>query len=880
MVDNPSSGMSARIHRTFLCTLLLTTTVAAACKPCTLWDSSSVPAMADSGPDQGVEVGIKFRADANGAVSAIRFYKCSANAGPHEVRLWTVAGAMLASATSSNETAFGWQQVDLPAPVTIIGGVTYVASYHASAGHYSFTTQYFAEAGVDRPPLHAPSNKDGGNGVYAYSPTSAFPSSSNNSPNYWVDVVFTPSEAALVSIAVEPAKAAVVAGSAERFTAIGKYSDGTTQDLAGLATWEASNPGIATAGMYGMAMGVSGGETTITARLKSVAATAALAVRAGPGESPAPLLVVTSAGNPFTAYVPEILRAEGLNEFDVLDVAQLTGSVLSRYDLAILGDMSLTSTHAATITAWVQGGGNLIAMHPDKQLAGLLGLAPAGGQLSEGYLQINTTTGPGVGLVAEPIQFHGAADRYQLKGATSFATLYSARSSATSNPAVTLNTAGRGRAAAFTYDLARSVVYTRQGNPAWSGQMRDPSRPLRTFQLFFGNAREDPKPDWVDFANIAIPQADEQQRLLVNLILQMITASKPLPRFWYLPRGLKAVVVMTGDDHGSRYAAENGNTAPRFGQFLIASRPDCKLENWECVRASAYLFPPAVASNPLLPEQAADAVARGFEVGLHLNSVPDCADWTASSLDAIYAGQWNSFSTRYPGVPPPQTGRTHCVSWSDYDSQPQVERKHGIRLDTNYYYYPKPWVNNRPGLFTGSGMPMRFATRTGVVIDVYQATTQMTDESGQTYPLTINTLLDNALGPLGYYGAFTANMHADVANSADAQAILAAAQTRGVPIISALQLLQWLEGRNGSFFSALAWKENTLTFKVTVAAGSNGIDVMLPAEGPSGRLAAITCDKNAVPYTTLVVKGIEYAIFPAGVGGTFQAAYGAPPARN
>ena len=30
-----------------------------------------------------------------------------------------------------------------------------------------------------------------------------------------------------------------------------------------------------------------------------------------------------------------------------------------------------------------------------------------------------------------------------------------------------------GQAAAFTYDLARSVVYTRQGNPAWAGQERD-----------------------------------------------------------------------------------------------------------------------------------------------------------------------------------------------------------------------------------------------------------------------------------------------------------------------------------------------------------------------------------------------------------------------
>ena len=32
------------------------------------------------------------------------------------------------------------------------------------------------------------------------------------------------------------------------------------------------------------------------------------------------------------------------------------------------------------------------------------------------------------------------------------------------------------------------------------------------------------------------------------------------------------------------------------------------------------------------------------------------------------------------------------------------------------------------------------------MFDVYQATTQMTDESGQTYPFTIDTLLEQALG--------------------------------------------------------------------------------------------------------------------------------------
>ncbi len=33
-------------------------------------------------------------------------------------------------------------------------------------------------------------------------------------------------------------------------------------------------------------------------------------------------------------------------------------------------------------------------------------------------------------------------------------------------------------------------------------------------------------------------------------------------------------------------------------------------------------------------------------------------------------------------------------------------------------------------MFTGSGIPMRFADLDGSLIDVYQATTQITDESG------------------------------------------------------------------------------------------------------------------------------------------------------
>ena len=51
--------------------------------------------------------------------------------------------------------------------------------------------------------------------------------------------------------------------------------------------------------------------------LLTMAATAPAAVPPPPG---GPILVVTSGADGFGGYLPEILRQEGLNEFDVADV--------------------------------------------------------------------------------------------------------------------------------------------------------------------------------------------------------------------------------------------------------------------------------------------------------------------------------------------------------------------------------------------------------------------------------------------------------------------------------------------------------------------------------------------------------------------------------
>ena len=42
-------------------------------------------------------------------------------------------------------------------------------------------------------------------------------------------------------------------------------------------------------------------------------------------------------------------------------------------------------------------------------------------------------------------------------------------------------------------------------------------------------------------------------------------------------------------------------------------------------------------------------------------------------------------------------------------------------------------------------------------------------------------------------------------------------------------MLDWLDGRNGSTFDAIAWSNDTLTFPVGVGAGANGLQAMVPA---------------------------------------------------
>jgi Ca2+-binding RTX toxin-like protein len=160
-----------------------------------LFSASATPASITENDSADVNLGMKFQADVAGSITGFRFYKGPSNTGPHTGYLWTSTGTLLANATFTNESASGWQSVNLAQQVAIQANTTYVVSY-SSNGFYSATSNFFS-SGVDNGNLHALSSAlSGGNGIYAYGAAGLFPNSTYSSTNYYVDVAFRPQLAA------------------------------------------------------------------------------------------------------------------------------------------------------------------------------------------------------------------------------------------------------------------------------------------------------------------------------------------------------------------------------------------------------------------------------------------------------------------------------------------------------------------------------------------------------------------------------------------------------------------------------------------------------------------------------------------------------------
>jgi hypothetical protein len=154
----------------------------------------TVPPQTASFDTSAVELGMKFHTTVAGTISAVRFYRSVPESAGFRVSVWSTDGTRLAQANAV-EVSFptpAWQQLALVPPLTVAPNTTYVVSYFALHGGYSYEPGGFTAPRTSGNLVAPDSASAGGNGVYHYRPASSFPDSTYNANNYFVDVVFNP----------------------------------------------------------------------------------------------------------------------------------------------------------------------------------------------------------------------------------------------------------------------------------------------------------------------------------------------------------------------------------------------------------------------------------------------------------------------------------------------------------------------------------------------------------------------------------------------------------------------------------------------------------------------------------------------------------------
>jgi methionine-rich copper-binding protein CopC len=161
------------------------TTAGSTTCPCSLFASNATPAVIDSGDTSALTLGVQVTPSASGFLTGVRFYKAATNTGVHKGSVWSTSGTRLGSVTFTGESASGWQKATFSQPVPVVAGTTYIVSYYAPNGHYSYNSHFFDTDFVNGV-LTVPG---GGDGVYRYG-GDVFPTDTYASANYWVDAIF------------------------------------------------------------------------------------------------------------------------------------------------------------------------------------------------------------------------------------------------------------------------------------------------------------------------------------------------------------------------------------------------------------------------------------------------------------------------------------------------------------------------------------------------------------------------------------------------------------------------------------------------------------------------------------------------------------------
>jgi hypothetical protein len=585
-------------------------------------------------------------------------------------------------------------------------------------------------------------------------------------------------------------------------------------------------------------------------------------------QNPEQPILVLATGSNFGTYTGEILKAEGFNEFmmDSLSSLKVNKSYLKQFDLIILAETKISQSAKKMLTEFVKSGGNLIAFRPDPSLSELFGITPAAGNLTDGYITIDTSSVLGRSLTSSPLQFHGTADIYTVNKGIAIATLIAGKQATDLFPAVVSNTYDKGHCVAFLYNLPKSIVLTRQGNPLFAGIEKDSIPGLRGMDLFADG--------WLDNSHSTVNQADEQMVFLSHCIEEMNTYAKPLPRLWYFPDTLKCLVTLTND---GEYKGEK-EFEPQFQDVDSMG-----------AKMSIYIIGVDDVSRAWVDKW----TGKGFEIAGHPDDTKEAGNPDWNKMDSVIKARKSEIAGKY-GLQM-RTNVNHWFVWcgkdqlgnADFTAQAKLEEINGIELDINYAHYDMKSnqgenylgpLGTDQGNFTGSGLPMKFADVNGKIINVYQQLNAVYDQQyneshdPEGFFNCFKGLMDRSLNN-EVYSFISVKSHNDeyYFSKIPLLKMLAYANNNGIPVWTALRQLDFIKMREEASFTNTKWSDNSLSFTLNSSVtNSNGLTIIIPGNFENKRIKGISKNGNDAPFNLRVIKGSTYAMLTVKPGANYS----------
>lgn len=580
-----------------------------------------------------------------------------------------------------------------------------------------------------------------------------------------------------------------------------------------------------------------------------------------------PILILAGPAN-FGTYTAEILKAEGLNAFTLEspDNENINIAYLKQFQLVILAANIIEPALKGSITTYVNSGGNLITFRPDPDLYTMCGIVKGAGIISEGYIRTDPDSEQSAGITKEAIQFHGTADICKLNGASTIASMFQDEKSASEFPAVILNNSGKGRVIAFLYNLPKSIVYTRQGNPLSAGIEKDGIPGLRGMDLFTDG--------WIDTAKNTLNQADQQMALLTNCIQNLAGEDMPLPRFWYFPDSLACLVVLDNDGED--------NKEDDFEQQL--SDIDAK-----GAKMTIYIKDVEKISKAWAEKW----TARGFEISGHPDDTREAENPHWDTMDSALRVQNSKIETKF-GLPV-RTNVNHWFVWcgtdkngkQDFGAQARLEEKNGIEMDANYALYdihsnqaenylgtPGYWQGN----YTGSGLVMKYAAASGKTINVYQRFNAVYDQQyneGSTKEEFFNCfrgLADRSLNNEKYSVVSIKSHNNEYYFSKEPlMKMLDYANRNEVPVWTAVKLLDFLRMKDEAAFTQISWIKGQLSFQLKSSlTHASKLSLLVPVKSGVRKINRISIDGQLCDFIIRKVREKEYALISVDGGKNYE----------